>query len=220
MVEHSDDCRKVHQLLVHLRRGELGESDAERTRAHLEGCPDCRRFDEVEASFDRLIAGALASAPAPEGLESRVHARIAEAAPVRGALRSLPSWGWAAAAAALIVGLFLPSPARYLRGLTGGEEIRTAAQGTQDGEAELIELRGVLVDDECDRAGMPVRYQKDCDYPHHHTVLKTERNEYVSLVAHAGIPTLDRGQRGRAVVARGVFQASTGTLDLSSLVFQ
>jgi anti-sigma factor (TIGR02949 family) len=221
MVDHSDHCRSVRGLLVHLRRGELGTDDADRVRAHLAECPDCRRFDEIEASFDRLIAGALAAAPAPEGLQERIRSRLDEAAPVAEGARGLPAWGWAlAAAAALIVGLFIPNPARPVGGSGPAEETQTVAQADAVPAAEQTEIRGILVDDECDRAGMPVRYQKDCDHPRHHTVLRTEAGEYVSLVAHAGMPSIGRGQRGRKVLARGVYQASTGTLDLSSVVFQ
>jgi hypothetical protein len=217
-----DECRAIHDLLIHHRRGELGASDAGRVREHLEACADCRRFDEVEASLDRLIAGALAAGPAPSGLAERVRARLDEAEGPLSASRGLPGWGWAlAAAASLIVGLFLPNPARLL----GPGE--AAAEGRADAghlrpapEAVEAELSGVLVDDECDRAGMPLEYQKDCDHPSHHTVLKTDRGEYVALVAHAGQPSLDRSQRGRRVRARGVYLASTGTLDLASLIFQ
>jgi hypothetical protein len=219
--EDRDSCRSFHELFLHYRRGELGASDAERVGRHLELCADCRRFDEVEAGFDALLARGLSGASPPEGMQDRLRRRLEEAGPPASARRGFrpPLWaGVAAAAAMLVVGLLLPSPFRA-PGTGAPADAGARAErpaGPVEGE---VELAGMLVDDDCDRAGAPVEYQRECDDPRHHTVLRTDAGEYVALALHGDAAPLHRGHRGRRVVARGRYQALTGTLNLARYRF-
>jgi hypothetical protein len=88
-----------------LAAGVLDAAEAETTRAHLDGCPECgRAFAETRAALDLIGSDPLRSAepPIPLGaLIARVNARIDEARPRRPAWRPIPVLAGALAVVAL-----------------------------------------------------------------------------------------------------------------------
>ena len=114
-----------------------------------------------------------------------------------------------AAAAILVVGMMIPGAVDRF----SGRPLPTAT----DLLAE-VEWTGTLVDDECDRRGVPLHLQKDCPRADHHTVFRTRRGEYLSLVPGetAGLPVA-REDRGTEVRVRGRYNPQAGTLALIAL---
>ena len=66
------ECANAHELLHDLRRGRLDAARAAEVRAHLEGCAECRREEEAEASLDQALSERLPRYPAPAALRRRV----------------------------------------------------------------------------------------------------------------------------------------------------
>jgi hypothetical protein len=207
-------CREHRHLFFHLRRGELDDATAEGVRRHLEQCEACRDFDRLEVALDRVLLEALRREPLPEDVRARVlaSARQVRKSDERSRSAWRPPWAQALAAAALlVVGMLIPGLVDRLRSGPPApvQEVTTPAE---------VEWTGVLVDGECDRAGAPLRAQRDCSVRGHHTVFKTRGGEYLSLVPGAiGQLPVERDDRGRSVRVRGRYDPLAGTLALDAL---
>ena len=74
------DCREVRRLLLDYLEGELGASEAEMVRAHLEVCPVCRReADALWVAREKLVRGLKAlgeGATPPAGAWERLRRRL------------------------------------------------------------------------------------------------------------------------------------------------
>jgi anti-sigma factor RsiW len=60
--------------------GKLEAAEAEAFAAHLSGCAECRRQVEQLRGLPKLLAGAAAATPLPEGLRGRTLAAVRQAA--------------------------------------------------------------------------------------------------------------------------------------------
>ena len=84
------DCEGVRlQLLDHLR-GRLGPPVVEEVRAHLAGCPDCRRDAAQEEAVTELLESRLPQYPASLALKRRLAAAWPDAA--TSARPAPPAW--------------------------------------------------------------------------------------------------------------------------------
>ena len=136
-------CEKVVAQLSAFLDGELAPREAERIRAHIESCPDCRRERRTLERTARLVRD-LPQTAAPEDLHDRVMAKI-NAAPV---IAAVPRSGfsrrvlWPAAAAvvlACLIGLLSPTLLRS-----------RARQPSKQVDSDIAEKSFALKDKEAD----------------------------------------------------------------------
>jgi hypothetical protein len=190
----------------HFQADELPEVEREAFQEHLNDCADCARALEVEEGFLRGLRARLPRAEQPSGLEQRVRAALR-----REALDPpSPSWhrtSWvAAAAAAVILALFLVPP--LFRPPAGG-------WSPAGGVVQVVGLEVMVVDLDCDRAGMSLEAQRNCKAPYHVNALKTadgrywhispDHEEYGRLIA-------DPAMRGTRLVVDGDYYPGINTL--------
>ena len=112
-------CDELRELLAAYADGELDETTRARVRAHLVGCPDCRRDLAGLERVDAMFRAAAVPEPA-EAAWDRVSAALdrtlaaSSPAPVRRERRGVFGW-WlvpagALAAAAILMAVFLMAP--------------------------------------------------------------------------------------------------------------
>ncbi len=70
-------CEKAYELMSAKLDGALDAAQEEALRAHLEGCPDCKKLMDGMRGLDEKLAGLRE--PAPEGLKKGVLYRIDQA---------------------------------------------------------------------------------------------------------------------------------------------
>ena len=100
-------CEAYDEDLSALLDGELSEERETEVRAHAASCPRCARRLDALRSVDGLLASAPAP-PVPHDLRARLDARIAaDARPPRLRRLGRPALGFAAAAAAAVLALYL-----------------------------------------------------------------------------------------------------------------
>ena len=133
-------CRRVRDWLQeqHDREGPQASGLDRAAEAHLEGCPDCRRFREFLASYGRELAASLdalsgrppmpdLAAAGPAGRAPgarRPAAQQADRAPEAGARRPAARWAVPAAAAALLAVAVGTQAPRLLAGARVEHRIR------------------------------------------------------------------------------------------------
>jgi len=194
--------------------GELTAEEHRRLQDHLERCETCARSFEVEESFLKGLKTRLARVPAPPGLETRIRASLRDEAvrPARGSWSWLRSpWFAATAACALTVGLLLvvfPVPPG------AGEEV-----GVGSGVVRISES-GMIVDYDCDRAGLPVEAQMDCAHPRHVNALRAGDGSYVQFSLDDAVSrelVVDRSRRGSLVQVEGDYYPRIRTMKVVSV---
>jgi hypothetical protein len=205
-VQDPVECRAFDRFVYAYQGGELSEPDARKIRDHAEACPSCARRLQVEASFLRGLQGRLERVPAPPGLETRIRAALRAQAPDAG--RGFRSWlgtPWfaATAAAVLLVGL-----------LVGLPELRSPV-GASSTASFAVRHEGTIVDYDCDRSGIPVALQRDCDHPMHLNALRLADDSYVHFSLEgetARALTGDRTLRGAVVAVSGEYYPEIRTV--------
>jgi len=163
-------CGTFRQWLFHFQADEVSEADRAALQAHLDACPGCARRFEVEESLLRGVKTRLRRDALPPALEARVRRALADEARSAGA-----PWfrrpAFAAAAAALLLALVLV-PGLLPRGFSGA----AATGGVTTVRAEWI-----VVDLDCDRAGVPYDAQRRCNHPRHYNVLRAGDGSYWNI---------------------------------------
>ena len=204
-------CKDFQASVYHFQADELPAARREPLQEHLDGCPECARYLEVEASFLRLLRASARRVPAPPGLETRIRARLADG-PGAGRRRGIFGWlaapGTAAAAAAVILAISLAAVVNGMPGAVGG------------GRANVIRVvRTVtVVDRDCDRAGRTVEQQRGCRHPDHVNALKPADGMYWNLSLGqdaARAIALDPARRGERITVEGDFYPGLSTIRLT-----
>lgn len=202
------DCQSFRQWIYHFQAEEMPGAEREAFEDHLDACPACARRLEVEESLLGALRSRLPRATAPPGLETRIRAALREQAPDPSRLPwyRMP-WFAATAAALLLVVILVPS-------LPSGSGGGPAALG------EVVVISGeevVVVDLDCDRAGMGVEYQRNCDHPDHVNALKTADGRYwhISPDQEAyGRLIHDQQVRGQQLIVDGQYYPAINTLHI------
>jgi hypothetical protein len=198
------DCASFRLSIHDFQADELTEADRGAFQAHLDACDRCARLLEVEDGFLRALQARLPRAEPPPGLEPRIRAALRELAP-----DPTPSAWFAAAAAAVLLALLLvPGLGRPLRGGW------TPAAG-------VVAVAGVevmVVDLDCDRAGMSIESQRRCGARHHINALKTADGRYWYISPdHESYGRLigDPQMRGRRLIVDGDYYPGINTLRIT-----
>jgi len=207
------DCETFRGWIYHLQADEIPEKERGDFEGHLDDCPDCARLLEVEQGFLDALKGRLARQEAPPGLETRVRAALRAEAPdaPRVAWYRTP-WFAATAAALLLVVILIPSLPTAPPGPTVGS-------GAPGQVTHVVAQDVVVVDLDCDRAGMSLEYQRDCDHPHHVNALKTADGRYWHISPDQrgyGRLVTDPEMRGRRMVIDGDYYPAINTVHIDS----
>lgn len=74
------DCRTAHLLLSLARHGssELAASELQAVGQHLDTCADCRALARTLRADEEQLRQAMVQVPIPDGLRTRIHARLAD----------------------------------------------------------------------------------------------------------------------------------------------
>lgn len=206
VLDEAMECASFRRSIHHFQADELPLVERETFEAHLSACAACARALEVEEGFLRALRARLPRAESPPGLEQRIRAALREEAPDPAA----PAWygrPWlAAAAAALVLALLLvPGLGRPLEG-------RFSPVG---GVLQVTGAEVMVVDLDCDRAGMLVQDQQRCGDPHHLNALKTTDGRYWHISPDHrdyGRLVTDPRMRGRRLVVDGDYYPGINTL--------
>lgn len=203
------DCGSFRSSIHDFQADEMPEAERGEAEEHLSACADCARALEIEDGFLRALKARLPRAEPPPGLEQRIRAALREEAPDPAA----PAWyrtPWfaAAAAAVLLALLLVPGLGRPLDG----------GWSPAGGVVQVEGMEVMVVDLDCDRAGMSVEYQRRCADRHHVNALKTadgrywhispDHKEYGKLIA-------DPEMRGRRLVVDGDYYPGINTLRIT-----
>jgi len=97
------DCSEFRSRIADARHGRLAPDARVALARHLEGCGECRAFDERERELDRALAR-LPRRKAPEALRARLAAGAAPAPRARLSRRTLALGAGAALAAGVALG--------------------------------------------------------------------------------------------------------------------
>ncbi len=194
------DCAVFRRFVHAFLAEELAEGERLALQDHLDRCPACARYAEVEASFERVLRARLVRAAAPEALRARVRAALAaESAPARrGGL-------WASAAAALLLSvLAAPTLAKLPRQAPVEGALRLARAAT-------------VVDRDCALAGRTLCQQRLCTNPQHMNGLQI--GEGYVLAIHPDRPRAaelcwDRALRGRRVHVEALYFPALGVVQV------
>lgn len=201
-------CTEFRENIYHFQADELTEGRREAFQRHLEGCADCASLLELEAGFLRGLKARLPRQPAPPGLETRIRAALREQVPDPVAVAWYRSpWLAAAAAAVLLLVLLVPG-----LGVPLG-----FGPGPAEGIIEVVNQEVVVVDLDCDRAGMPVGDQHRCAHPHHINALKTADGRYWHISPdQEGYGELihNREMRGERLAIEGRFYPEINTVHM------
>lgn len=193
----------------HFQADEMPESERGLFQAHLDACADCARVLEIEDGLLRALKARLPRAEPPPGLEQRIRDALRAEAPDPG----LPAWHrtpWFAAAAAAVLLALLLVPGLG-RPLDGGW---TPAGGV----LQVAGMKVVVVDLDCDRAGMSIERQRRCAARHHINALKTADGRYLYISPdHKDYGRLigDPEMRGRRLVVDGDYYPGINTLRIT-----
>ena len=203
------DCQSFQQWIYHFQAEEIPDVERRGFEEPLDACPACARRLEVETSFLGALKSRLPRESAPPGLETRIRAALREEAPdlARPPWYRTP-WFAATAAALLLVVILIPS-------------LPTGPGGGGVGALhEVIAISGeevVVVDLECDRAGMDAEYQRNCDHPDHFNALKTADGRYWHISPdQEGYGRLihDMQVRGQRLVVDGRYYPAINTFHI------
>jgi hypothetical protein len=178
---------------------------------HLDDCESCARYLEVEDSFLQTLKGRLVEEEVPEGLEGRIREALEGEAP--STAQTPRGWLWSPvtatlAAAMILLAILVPT-------LREGSGVDSGA-----GTGEVVPIRGrvvTIVDEDCDRAGAAIEYQRGCENDRHLNALKVADGVYwhVSIDSpQAKEIVFDPGQRGRRVVVEATYYPEINTVKL------
>lgn len=202
-------CRVFRDQVFHFQADEIPSREREPLEAHLDACPACARYLRVEEAFAGCLRRRFAPEIAPETLRRRVQVAL-DAQTAAAPRRRLRSGGWIAlsvAAATVAAAAFLAPLASRRGGETAGVEA-----------GRHVVRSAMVVDEDCDRAGVPVASQRDCRQPSHLNVLRMADGAYWSLsldVPEARAIVADAALRGRTVMVEGDLYPSIRTLRLT-----
>ncbi len=194
---HGAGCAGFAESLSPYLDGELVPEARERMDSHARDCSACRRTLEAERHLLGMLRAGLRRAPAPPALRSALLRRLDGEKPRRTLPEILRRWAPpAAVTVSLLAAALLMTPA--LRERLAGER-RPADQKPGAPHA------GVIVDIECDRAGLTAAQQRACREPSHHNGLRTGEGRYLPFVDEGAGQALarDAALRGRAATVFG-----------------
>lgn len=201
------NCNVFRQSIYHFQADELPDAERRALQDHLDDCPRCARLLEVEESFLRGIKARLVRTPAPPGLETRIRAALEhERAPGRGAAAWFRAPWFAAAAASLLLALLL---------VPRSDAPVDPAHSTP---VLQVEEEVIVVDLDCDRAGLGYAGQRACLNERHLNALKLQDGTYwnISLDKETSRDLLvERSMRGHRMLVRGDLYPAIRTLKLS-----
>ncbi len=195
-------CDKFRRDLYHMQAGELSQAEQLALAGHAGDCSCCGRLLAFEEAFLRGLKRRLSRAPAPPELRASVREALdRESVPVtfRAWLRA--PWLVPAAAALALALLLVPALARI------GSGVRP------------VDREVVLVDLDCDRAGLTFEQQRRCTNPLHLNAFKVGPGKYwtigVDPDSDHGL-VVDRNARGHRLHVVGDLYTRIRTLHVTS----
>jgi anti-sigma factor (TIGR02949 family) len=200
---HLVSCRTFDRQLYHFQAGELREDERAALADHAVGCARCGQRLAIEDAFLGALKARLQRASAPPDLRERVRAALREQGPrARPQVGRRPPWLVPLVASALLA-LALVA----IRGSVGTPADRLP-----------VDRDVIVVDLECDRAGVSLDDQRECGEPQHLNALRVGIDRYwnVSLDQDAFRHlVIDPGWRGHRLRVRGELFISIRTLRLT-----
>jgi anti-sigma factor RsiW len=209
VLETTMDCSTFRRSIHHFQADELSAAERAAVESHLDNCAACARALEVEEGFLRGLRSRRPRAEAPSGLEARVRAALAREAPDPAPSAWYRGPWLAAAAAALLLALLL---------VPGLGRPREGGWSPAAGVVPVTGVEVMIVDLECDRAGMSIEQQRNCRARHHINALKTADGRYWHISpdqADYGKMIADPQIRGRRLVVDGDYYPGINTLRIT-----
>ncbi len=175
-------CGKFKRELYHFQAGELPEDEQAALAGHARECECCGQLLACERSFLRGLQGRLSRTAAPPELRVAIREALDREAGrfTFGAWLRAP-WLIPAAAALVLSLLFVPPLARIGNGVVP------------------VDREVLLVDLDCDRAGLTYERQRGCTNPLHLNGFKVGPSEYWTIGLDPDSdrgPVVDRDARG------------------------
>jgi anti-sigma factor RsiW len=136
-------CARTRHRLSAWLEGDLGETERERVRSHLQGCGECRaELDALKQTVARLSS--LAECEAPHHLASRIIARLRDGEGAPGWREDLAAWlaglDLRAAGAALVIGALSALAVQRLAAPDPLREAENLRAALREGTAPVPEL--------------------------------------------------------------------------------
>jgi anti-sigma factor (TIGR02949 family) len=209
------DCDVFCENLFLFQADELAAGSRAVMQAHLDSCEPCARRLEMEARMLLTLKRALPVEKAPEGLETRIRAALDAAGTERKSpVATFAGWWrdpkWATLAAMLLLAALIVPLVRQ----AGGE-------GSGAGASALPEIyHGMIVDHDCDRQGLSILMQRDCQDHTHLNALKLANGTYLHFNLYQSRYTrfvTDPATRGREVSIEGTVYPDIQTLEILNL---
>ena len=198
------NCKQFKESLYHFQQDELSPTQRDGFLTHADACQGCARTLAFEEEMLGALRQRLQPVPTPLGLETRVRAALADAAPQSASLSWFRRPVFAAMAASLLLAVIMvPS-------LTGGEW--SSLRGMR-----VVSAVVTVIDPECASRGRTFEEQRRCKHHAHLNTLITDdgREWNISLddERFRGLLT-DAEMRGRRMRVRGNLFGAIQTLQL------
>ncbi len=210
------DCAVFQEHIYAFQSGDLSREDHTLLQQHCDECESCVHLLEVEASFLRALQTRLRPDPAPAELKARIRAELESRTTQRPKMFSwLMSPMTAGLATALLLTVILlgrlPVPQ------VGGQPV---VDPDRIWAVVPVDRTAVLVDYQCDQAGMTVEQQQHCDSAEHFNALKVADGQYMQFDLndpHARELALAQRRRGERLRVVGGYRSESGTIELSNI---
>ena len=202
------NCKSFQDQIFVFQADELTGGEREACQRHLDTCEACASRLRVEDALLSALKAKLSRTPAPPGLETRVRAALREQAnPAVHVPWYRASWFAATAAAVILMAVLVPS-------------LVVDSPTDDDGPGVLVHEEVMVVDRDCDLAGVGISCQRGCTHPHHINALKLADGSYWTINsedAEFRYLLLDREVRGERLVVRGRLYPDIETVRLTAV---
>jgi len=202
------NCKSFQDQIFLFQADELTGEEREACQRHLDLCEPCASRLRVEETLLRALKSKLPRTPAPPGLQTRVRAALREQADSKARVPWFRTpWFAATAAAFLLMVVLVPS-------------LVVETPPDQGGPGVVVREEVMVVDRDCDQAGVGIPGQRGCKHPHHINALKLADGSYWSISsddADFRYLLLDRDVRGERLVVQGRLFEDTDTIRVTAV---
>lgn len=208
------DCGVFQEHIYAFQSGDLSPDDQGLLQQHCDECESCVNLLEVEASFLRGLQARLRPDPAPAELKARIRAELDSRTVQRPKVFSWlmsPMTAGLTTALLLAVVLLVLLPVQQDASGPGADGIWTVVP---------VDRTAVLVDFQCDQAGMTVEQQQHCGNVKHVNALKVADGQYMQFDLNdprARELAQAQRRRGERLRVAGRYRPEAGTIELSNI---